>query len=384
MMTHTMHDGPATRAYVRGVEKLLLVSPATEHTGGKSASDLVADQAEHLSGLSAALTRAAETWLDDLDPAVREEASTQLLAKALTDLEISAYLLQAALDEEASSGLDASSSLRLWSAGLGSVEPHLRLLVGEAGVWSASVERDEVPPTDVLTARVELSNAVTDSLAYIAERAIYSGQAALGGLLGLGVVEVAQAAGIVGKDIADALGQSEKIGRLFAAFRAFALESYDSLLVLLGRQLAQKAAESVLEWLDALRAGELFGQVLEKLYQTIPTGQQVQQRVSESHSQLEGYVASIQSVDTISDSYRRQTELATKILRAMAFFGTLPMAVLPQPRVFLGATYIIVAAYVVLCGGDYVDAPKLRILDRVPGVRQVVEANLELATEDGA
>ena len=378
-MTQTMYDSPAARAYVRAVEKLLRVSPATARTRGAFAPDVAADmaeQAEHLSGLSAALTKAAETRLDDPNPAVREEASAQLLAKALTDLEISAYLLQAALDEEAAPEFDTGSGLRLWSAGLDSVEPYLRLLLGEAGIWPALAERDEVPPTDISTARVELSNAVTDSLAFISERAVYSGQAALGGLLGLGVVEVAQAAGIVGKDIADALGQSEKIGRLFAAFRAFALESYDSLLVLLGRQLAQRAAEWVLEWLDELKAGQLFGQVLEKLFQTIPTGQQVQQWVSESRSELEGYLASIRGVDALNEGYRRQTELATKILRALAFFGTLPMAVLPQPRVFLGAAYIILAAYVVLCGGDYVDAPKLRILDRVPGVLQIVEANL--------
>ncbi len=97
-----------------------------------------------------------------------------------------------------------------------------------------------------------------DALTLISERAARTGQTALGSLLGLGMAEVVQAAGVVGKDIAEMLGQGARIGRLYDAFRRLAIQSYDSVFVLLGRQLAGVAARSVLDWLDRLRQGEVF------------------------------------------------------------------------------------------------------------------------------
>jgi hypothetical protein len=190
---------------------------------------------------------------------------------------------------------------------------------------------------------------------------------------------LAQAAGVVGLDIAEALGYGEKFSRLYTSFRDLAVQSYDSLLALLGRQLAQTAAQKVLDWLDKLKQGELFGQLLEKLFETQPTVEAVRQVVAESQAELDTLVVSIEGVDGLTERYRQQTELAGKILRALAFVGTLPLAVLPHPRVLLGAAYILVAAYVVLCGADYVDAPQLRLLNRVRGVRELVEANLSSA-----
>jgi hypothetical protein len=226
---------------------------------------------------------------------------------------------------------------------------------------------------------------VTDTLVFISERAGSSGQSALGGLLGIGVAEVMEAAAIVGKDIAEALGQAEKVGRLFDAFRKFALESHSSLLVLLGQQLAQRAAKMVLEWLNSLRSGELFGKLLERLYKTQATEEQVSQLIADSAADLQAFLTTIQGVDGLNVAFKRQSELAEKIQRALAFFGTLPMAVLPQPRVFVASAYIMLGAYVVLCGADYVDATEFRPLDRVPGVRRLAEAYLlnDSRTGDG-
>jgi hypothetical protein len=45
----------------------------------------------------------------------------------------------------------------------------------------------------------------------------------------------------------------------------------------------------------------------------------------------------------------------------------------------VAATYVAICGYVVLNGADYVDADRVKILNRVPGVRQVVVANLVVA-----
>jgi hypothetical protein len=372
----------AARAYVEGVRAMFAPAALPEGergAGGPAPAERLAEQAEQLAEFSAQLTEAAKRQVEDVDPAVRALASTQLLAKALTDLELSAYLYQAAVDEEEGQGVERLVGAERSAADLGDLEQRLALLLGEAEVHLRLAERGEVTPSDVPTARVELSNAVVDALALISERAARTGQTALTGLLGLGVSELAQAAGVVGLDIAEALGYGEKFSRLYTSFRDLAVQSYDSLLALLGRQLAQTAAQKVLDWLDKLKQGELFGQLLEKLFETQPTVEAVRQVVAESQAELDTLVVSIEGVDGLTERYRQQTELAGKILRALAFVGTLPLAVLPHPRVLLGAAYILVAAYVVLCGADYVDAPQLRLLNRVRGVRELVEANLSSA-----
>jgi len=42
----------------------------------------------------------------------------------------------------------------------------------------------------------------------------------------------------------------------------------------------------------------------------------------------------------------------------------------------LTALYIVLGGYVIVAGADYVDAHKLSLLNRVPGVRRVVESTL--------
>ena len=51
---------------------------------------------------------------------------------------------------------------------------------------------------------------------------------------------------------------------------------------------------------------------------------------------------------------------------------------MPQGQLLLAASYIVLGSYVILAGGDAVDAPLLELFDRTPGVRCVVDANLKL------
>ena len=369
----------AANAYADGVRTLLAPAglPTRERgpRGPTSPRDL-ADQAEQLAPLSAELTAAAAAQLENPDPAERSAAATRLLAKALTDLDVSAHLLQAAMDEEDGLSWKRSKAAERGAAGLGATEEYLRLLLGQPGRVTRQAERGEVAPTDVLTAQVELSNAVADALTLISQRAAKAGQAAFGGLLALGAVEVAEAAAATGLDLARLLGQAEKVTRLYNAFRTFVTQAYDSLLAVLGKQVIKEATDWVVDWLDKLREGQLFGQLLEKLYQTHLTGQDVKARVTASQGDLPRLVAAINGVDQLNNNYRQQAELAEKWLRGAKWLGTLALAALPQAKVVLAVGYIVLGAYIVLCGADYVDAPQFRLLNRVPGVRQVVEKSL--------
>jgi len=367
------------RAYTDGVR--VLFAPSDQSTGerggrGPSSPKDLESQAEELVMLSEELTRATEAQLADADASVRTEASLRLLAKALTDLEISERLFYAAEDEESEVSWRGGEGAERSSSGIGDIEERLKLLEGNQEPASRSVERGRTAPADIDAAREELSNAVEDTLALISERASKTGQKGLEGLVGLGGAELAQAAGAVGMGIAQLLGQAEKVTRLYALFRAFAVKAYDAIIKLLGQTLADIAAKKVIEWLDEFKEGKKLGELLEKLYETKQTEAELKKLAETSQADLQQFIASIEEVERLNEAYRRQIELVEKLLRAMDFVKMVPASVLPIGRILTAAVYLMTGGYVVLAGADYVDARRLKLLNRVPGVSQVVQAKL--------
>jgi hypothetical protein len=191
--------------------------------------------------------------------------------------------------------------------------------------------------------------------------------------------EVASAAGIVGMDIATKIGVGAQVTRLVGLFREFALNAYNSLAELLGPGIAKLAAQQVVTWVSDVVQGEQFGKLLDRLYETAQTTQQVGQVATASQAELDKFVAAIQGVDALSGQYGQQIGLIEKLLQGLRLFGSVPAAALPYGRLLLAAAYIVLAAYVILAGADLVDAPKLKGLDRVPGVCKIVESNLAAA-----
>jgi hypothetical protein len=54
------------------------------------------------------------------------------------------------------------------------------------------------------------------------------------------------------------------------------------------------------------------------------------------------------------------------------------MASIPQAKLVIALVYLLLGGYIVVAGADFVDAPNLdvKILNRVPGVKTVVEMAL--------
>lgn len=371
------------QSYADGVR--VLFTPSDVHTGerggrGPTSPQDLAEQAENLSPVSAALTQAIAVQLTDADDLnARTQASVRLLAKALTDLEVSAYLYQAAVDEEEGISWSGGNRTERSLADFGTIEENLQVLLSKVEVGLKVAERGKTEPTDIPTACVELSNTVEDTLALILERASQTGESALGRLMGLGVTELAQAVGFVGMNIAEALGQAKNVSRLYNAFRDFLNRAHESLMELLGRQLAQTAAQQVLEWVNELKEGTRLNTILEKFYQTEQTAQELKQLAASSQAELEQFITAIRGVSVLDAAYRKQISWAEKVLQGLKWFGTLSTAVLPQGQLILGTLYITLGTYVIFVGADYVDSPNLTLLDCVPGVRRVVETNLATA-----
>jgi hypothetical protein len=359
----------------------LLFARSGEPTGerggrGPTSPQELAQQAESLSPVSASLTQALAVQQTEADPTVRFQASVKLLAKALTDLEISAYLYQAALEEEEGTTWSNNQSGERSFANLRSIEENLQVILGQAEVSSQITERGEGEITDIPTARIELSNTVEDTLNLILERASKTGELALTRVMGLGVTELAQAVGFIGMDIAGVLGQSENVTRLYNAFRDLFKRAYESVIELLGRQLAEIAGQQVLEWIQELKEGASLSEILERFYQTEQTGQNLQDLANSSTANLEQFITAIQSVSGLDAAYRQQINWAEKVLQGLKWFGTLSAAALPQGKMLIAALCITLGGYVILVGADYVDSPNLTLLNCVPGVRHIVEINL--------
>ena len=82
-------------------------------------------------------------------------------------------------------------------------------------------------------------------------------------------------------------------------------------------------------------------------------------------------------MDGLETGFQQQLDLADKLLVGFRLVGGAAALAIPQATVLVAAAYIAITGYAVLAGADYVDAERVKLLNRVPGVRQVVEESLD-------
>lgn len=227
-------------------------------------------------------------------------------------------------------------------------------------------------PANLVAAREQLSKTVTDALATIEKGAAEGSQWVLQWLAGLGAAQIVSAAGIVGTEAAKALGLSAQWGALSGAVHAAVENSYGALLRLVGPEVVQKLGAQVAAWADSAVHGQALAPLLEKLYGTHATAQAVQGIIAVSTSDVSAFQAAISGVQALADGYSNQMDWVGKLQSPLVQLVAGGIALTPQGRLALAAFYVVVGAYVVLAGADFVDAPNLALLDHVPGVRRVV------------
>jgi hypothetical protein len=195
----------------------------------------------------------------------------------------------------------------------------------------------------------------------------------------LGAGELAKAAGTLGMSIAEMLGQAEKVSRLYDLFRSFVSKVYDALVALIGESLMQKAGQKVVEFVNELKGGKYLPEILETLYQTKPTKDELKKFVDDSNAAIDKFNSAIQAVEGLNEGYGSHVKLVEKLLKGLKFIGGVSEMIIPQGKLILAAAYVGLGGYVVLAGADYVDSPNIRWLDRVVGVRRTVEGSLKTA-----
>jgi len=154
-------------AYAQGVRGLFAPAPTKAADRGVpvilAAQDL-ASQAEQLAPISSDLTQAALVRLASDDPRVRAQASTDLLAKALADLEVSQLLFQEAVREEDREVPSGGHELELRAdrgVGAPSVFGYLDILTHKEGAVGFAARADRAPsPSSLPDAQTELRDGV--------------------------------------------------------------------------------------------------------------------------------------------------------------------------------------------------------------------------------
>ena len=384
------------RAYAGGVRGFFAPGPALEVEAGRerfgagpgtvSVAELTR-RAEVLAPLSAELTDAAAARLEAAEVDARLQAPVSLLAKALTDLEVSRALLRA-VEEEAPGagapgaaapvaappqalampgprGVEAERSAEV--ARPAHLEATLQLLLEETPAGAQALERGLELPKTLPTARAALAGNAETTLLLIRDRAANAGWEALGGIAGMGLSELAQAASLAGMGVAELLGQGANLHRLVELVHSFLGEAIRSLQALLGPAVTQAVGGQVADWLKGAVTEKKFTHLIEQLYATEATGKALGALVKQSPADLEAFVAALQDVEALELAYRRQVDLVGKLLKALKALRAPLSAALPQGVLVFVAVYMLVGGYVVLAGGDYVDAEKLARIDRVPG-----------------
>jgi hypothetical protein len=368
----------AVRTYADGVRVLFaptgVVAGDRGRTGPTSHSDL-ADQAEKLVPVSTEVNQAAVARMAEAPAEARADTEIALLAKAVTDLEISAYLYQVAREEEAGREWHAPAADDRSRESAQFAEPYLELLLGEREAPEPE-ERGPGKALDVVAAREELLESSGSVLFLISRRATKTSKVALQGVMAIGLGELVDAVAIVGMEIAEALGAAEKVKGLYKLFRGFLDSAMGAVTALLGPKLARTVAAEARKWAEKLDLGEHVGTLMEKLYQTQETKKIIHPVIENTTADLDSFVAVIDQVSGLNEKYRQQTELVGTILDKAGWLTAIPAAVLPEVRLLLCAVYLVLAGYVIFLGADYVDAPGAGWVDRVPGVRRVIEDTL--------
>ncbi len=378
----------AAQEYAEGVRALFAPAVATRGAAERSitralrTSPTLSEDAQSLLAKSAQLNAAGEQKLATGRGAARGDSEMQLLAKAMVDLDVGLTLLQVAQTSKSTrdaTAIPEDERERSASDANRDIEDNLTILLGAMPMtMRATIERSGQSPLTVDEAKEVLLNSVSDALAQIPTRAHATGNKALDGIVTMGLMKVLSSAGAVVQDVAGLLGQGEALNNLIALARGFFEKFYQAILTAIGESVLKAALEQAQDYFKDLakKKDEFASKYLEKLYETQQTKKALQKLVSDSTTDAAKLSLVAADVEALSLQFLNQMGLVEKILGKLSWIKPLVNTLGNAGTTSLAAFYLIVIGYVVVVAGDYVDAPKLKIFDRMRGVNAVVAAGL--------
>jgi hypothetical protein len=365
----------AAAAYADELRTLFAPEPAESRSAELHAAsaDTLADRADRLANRSAELLDQTTLFLSDEDPNVRLGAEQSLLAQAVASLRVAEGLMAAEVAEQDVETRSAAAPSE--SAGfddlLALLETPLDSLGGDAAAEPALTRGT------LEASRDELIAAASDAIDQVLDGVGSFGKDAIAGLLGLDTALLKQAAQLISGELAELVAKlGEQASLLVSKAVKFLLQTYDSLLAALGQDAASALRQQVADWLEQIQQGDSVAQLIGAALQADAVRTQVADLVAASQASAEVLGQTEASVEALPGSFNARTKLAGQILAGIAVLKRIPATRLPMVEVATAAVYIGLLGFVVYTGSDYVDAPRLERIGRVPGVLQVVEAGV--------
>ncbi len=365
----------AVAAYADELRSLFAPEPAESRSAEPHAAsaDTLADRADRLAERSAELMDQTTLFLSDDDPTVRLGAEQSLLAQAVASLRVAEGLMAAEGVEE-----DAGSRSARPQPEMAGFDDLLALL--ETPLDSVGGEMAAEPALTRSTpeaSREELIAAANDAIDQVLGKVGSFGKDVLAGLLGLDTALLKQAAQLISGELAELIAKlGEQATLLVSKGIKFLVQAYDSLLAALGQDAASTLRQQAAAWIEQLQEGDGVAHLIGAALQADLVRSQVADFVAAAQKPAEVLGATQANVEALPGSYHARTKLAGQILAGVAILKRIPAARLPMVELASVAVYISLLGFVVYTGSDYVDAPRLERIGRVPGVLHVVEAGL--------
>ncbi len=366
----------AVAAYADELRSLFAPEPAESRSAEPHAAsaEMLAERAERLAGLSGDLLDQTTPLLGDDDPAVRLGAEQSLLAQAVASLRVAEGLMAVDAAEEIAGARSAGSPPE--AAGfadlLALMETPLDAVGGDVSAEPA-LTRGRAPqasPDDLIAAA---GDAIDQVLAGVGSFS----KDTLAGLLGLDTALLKQAAQLISGELAELVAKlGQQASLLVAKAARFLLQAYDSLLAALGQDAASALRQQAAAWIEQIQQGDSVAQLIGAALHADAVQARVAELVTASQASQDVLGQTQANVQALPGSFQARTRLAGQLLAGIAVLKRIPAARLPMVELATAAVYITLLGFVVYTGSDYVDAPRLERIGRVPGVLHVVQTGL--------
>lgn len=320
---------------------------------------------EGIPEISARFRTSLTPGLESQDYHTRSLTSSQLLAKTLTDLQMAAQLLEQ--DETRFQFTDGVREADFLEPG-----DSFFVISQEEPASYRSIRR-YTALTDIAGARRRLSGAVSDSLGSVMQDTEQVVRASFTGLLGLSLSQVTAAASEVTGGISGALSSSRGIEQFTQSGRQLLVEAARSATSLMDQPALESGVRQVLDWLEEVRGGRIVSVLLERVYATELTGEELHSLIESASGPLEAFSKALQALNDLSEDYNQKARISGQILRGARWVGGGLSTFFPQATLIMAILYLAIGGYGILSGADYVDSPRLKVIKRVPGVRLRVE-----------
>jgi hypothetical protein len=328
-------------------------------------------KAKKLEPISEKLTRLAARKLISKKASARLQGEAQLLAKAATDLQIGAHLLNVASRRGKTSA--AKITLRAEPPVVlpASAEPNFRIIYGLSARRSRGLDAEDIVLTDKPSAIAELKGRVITALDEMSARCVNVAWLSVDGVGAIGVTRLLQASETVVVDIASLFGAGEQAGGLIKTATDFVAQAYQALRAVMGYQALDLAIDKMAAWLRQIERHprETIGQLIERLLETARTKKELVALAGKTNAPLVKIGNGVKNVARLNEAHKARMDLAWKLERGLRVVSIFSISALPQAQLALAFGYLLIGAYAIFTTADYVDAPKLKRINRVSGIR---------------